>query len=314
MARNGNLAVARKSGNDEFYTQRADIEAELRYYEAYFRDKIVYCNCDDPGTSEFWKFFADVFESWGLRKLVATHYVQDEESFAYELVSMLDRTCGPMTDVRSVRTPLPCDGDFRSDACIELLESADVVVTNPPFSLFREYVAQLMERGKKFLVIGNMNAVTCKEIFPLLRDNRMWLGHTHPKRFVQLDGSVRQFGNVLWFTNLDIGKRHKPLDLRGNRYYGNESRYPRYDNYDAIECSRVSDIPEDYPGYIGVPITFLDKHCPEQFEVVGLVAGNSRATGLHRPVAYTQHADDRGGCGVINGKRVYVRVLIRRFA
>lgn len=176
------------------------------------------------------------------------------------------------TKKRTVKQDLYYEaGDFRSDMSIELLQQADIIVTNPPFSLFREYVAQLMEYEKKFLIIGSMNAITYKEIFPLLKDNRIWLGYTSPKEFLQADGSVKKFGNILWYTNLDHKKRHEPLDLRGV-YYDSE-KYPKYDNYDAIEVSKTADIPCDYDGVMGVPITFLDKYCPEQFEIIGMGCG-----------------------------------------
>ena len=263
MAKNSNLAAAKRKKNDEFYTRREDIEAELFHYKNHFEGKIVYCNCDDPASSEFWKFFQRVFKDWKLKKLIATHYEPDEKNFSYKI----EMHEGDAWDMDPEKIPLPCNGDFRSAACIDLLKEADIVVTNPPFSLFREYVAQLMEYEKKFLIIGNMNAITYKEIFPLLKENLVWLGYTHPKIFLQPDGSEKSFGNIQWYTNLDIKKRHEFLDLRGN-YFDPEVN-PKYDNYDAIEVSKVNDIPCDYDGLMGVPITFLDKYCPEQFEIIG---------------------------------------------
>lgn len=292
MAGNTNLHSAKKAKNDEFYTQKDDIEAELQHYAEHFRGKVVYCNCDDPESSEFWKFFVRVFDEWGLKKLTATHYEPNGANFSYKL----DAVSGETSAV--IITPLPCDGDFRSAACIKLLEEADIVVTNPPFSLFREYVAQLMEYGKKFLIIGNMNAITYKEIFPLIKDNRLWLGYRSlnrdmyfavpPERqkwlaenkkegsaYKVIDGVVMgRLASACWFTNLDHARRHEPLDLRGNKYYGSEDLYPRYDNYDAINVDSVEGtstkpgIPGDYGGVMGVPITFLGKYCPEQFEIV----------------------------------------------
>lgn len=283
---NSNLAAAKKAKNDEFYTQRTDIEAELAHYAEHFRGKTVYCNCDDPAESEFWKFFVRVFSSWGLKKLIATHYEPDEQNFSYKLEAEADADGNFNIHQEPVRTPLPCNGDFRSAACIELLKEADIVVTNPPFSLFREYVAQLMEYGKKFIIIGSVNAITYKEFFPLLMGNQVWGGFQFNKtmEFIMpdsyelkgkayIDEQGRKHGfvpGVCWFTDLDIPKRHEPLDLRGNYYVGNEGKYPKYDNYDAIECSKVDDIPCDYDGVIGVPITFLNKYCPEQFEILGL--------------------------------------------
>ena len=265
---NSNLQSAKKAKNDEFYTRREDIENELSHYSEHFKGKVVYCNCDDPEWSEFVKFFKRNFKAWGLKKLIATHYEPDEKNYAYYLEYNEHQNDG--MDDEPVIVPLQCNGDFRSDACVKLLEEADIVVTNPPFSLFREYVAQLMEHDKKFLIIGNKNAITYKEFFPLLKENKVWLGCTNVKEFLQPDGSIKKFGNIGWFTNLDIKKRHELLDLRGNYY--DPDIYPAYDNYDAIDVSKVNDIPEDYDGIMGVPITFMDKYCPEQFEIVGYTA------------------------------------------
>lgn len=299
MTGNKNLAAAKKAKNDEFYTLREDIEAELQYYMKHFKGKVVYCNCDDPDKSEFWKFFIRMFESWGLKKLIATYYETDEHSCSYKLETI--------SGTEFTKMPLHCNGDFRSAACIELLKEADIMVTNPPFSLFREYIIQLAKYKKDFLIIGNMNAITYKEFFPLLKEGGAWIGCTHPKKFLQPDGTIKSFGNIMWFTNLDIEKRHKPLDLRGGGYYDNESKYPRYDNYDAIECGKVCDIPEDYYEYMDVPITFMDKHCPEQFEIIGATEseGKGFSNGLFREgYSVTQP--------MINGKRIYKRLFIRR--
>lgn len=307
MAKNSNLSAAKKTKNDEFYTQLTDIEKELVHYHNQLRGKIIFCNCDDPEWSNFWRYFDLNFDFIGIKALIATHY--DPEKPTYKLEIRWDSVTG--AKLPPVRTDLKQNGDFRSPECVELLKSCDVVVTNPPFSLFREYVAQLMQYGKKFIIIGNMNAITYKEIFPLLKDNQMWLGYMSPKMFGQPDGTMKSFGNVLWYTNIDIQKRHEPLTLF-RRYADDPSKYPRYDNYDAIECSKVADIPEDYDGVIGVPITFLDKYCPDQFEIMGLAAGNSRATRLYYDVVYVPHVADRGGCGVVAGERKYGRILVRR--
>ena len=317
MAKNSNLTAAKKAKNDEFYTQRADIEAELQHYAEHFRGKIVYCNCDDPESSEFWKFFVRVFNEWGLKKLIATHYDPNEENFSYKIEAVPDENGEVKMDAEPVRTPLPCNGDFRSAACIELLKEADIVVTNPPFSLFREYVAQLMQYEKKFLIIGNKNAITYKEIFPLIRNSLVWLGYEFPKEFALADGTLTKRVNGLcrWFTNLDHKKRHTALDLRGNYYTGNEDRYPKYDNYAAINVDKVADIPCDYDGVMGVPITFLDKYCPEQFEILWQASGNTRVCASKEvlfELKYIPHIEDRGGCGVVNGMRVYSRIFIRR--
>ena len=319
---NINLTAAKRAKNDEFYTRREDIENELRHYVDHFQGKTVYCNCDDPDTSEFWKFFQRNFEAWGLKRLIATHYEPDAENFSY----MIEMNPGDAWNTEPVKKPIQGNGDFRSAACIELLEQADIVVTNPPFSLFREYVAQLMEYDKKFLIIGSMNAITYKEIFPLLKNNRIWIGFRsmnadmyfiipeerqrwlvenkkEGSAYKIIDGVVMgRLASACWFTNLDHQKRHEPLDLRGVYYKGNEDKYPKYDNYDAIEVSKTANIPCDYDGIMGVPITFLDKYCPEQFMILG---HEHDVTGV-------------GGVGVpegqflVNGHGVYKRVLIRR--
>lgn len=283
---NDSLHAAKMAKKDEFYTQRQDIENELAHYAEHFRDKVVYCNCDDPAESEFWKFFQRNFTTWGLKRLIATHFETDEQNYSY----MIEMKPGDPWDKEPEQVPLPCNGDFRSAACIELLKQADIVVTNPPFSLFREYVAQLMEYGKKFLIIGNQNAITYKEFFPLLKDNKVWLGYSSNKTMVfrvpdeyRYDEKITakindgfHYGKVpaiSWFTNLDIPKRHDPIDLRGN-YYTPE-KYPKYENYDAINIDRVDEIPCDFDGVMGVPITFMAAYCPEQFEIIGMAHGDA---------------------------------------
>lgn len=286
MAGNSSLSRALKAKEDEFYTRREDIENELRHYAPHFRGKTVYCNCDDPETSEFWQFFVRNFQPWGLKKLIATHYEPNQKNFSYKLEIKPDKH-GQFSLLNPPEvTPLENNGDFRSAGCIELLKEADIVVTNPPFSLFREYVSQLVEYDKKFLIIGNQNAVTYKEIFKLLMENKIWLGYyagdmafkvpdyyqPRATRYWQDESGQkwRSLGNACWFTNLDHKKRHTPLDLRGNYYYGNEEKYPSYLNYDGIEVSKMADIPCDYSGAMGVPITFLSVHNPDQFEILGL--------------------------------------------
>ncbi|MBQ6205674.1 MAG: hypothetical protein IJK52_01180, partial [Oscillospiraceae bacterium] len=276
---NKNLNNAKRAKKDEFYTRREDIERELTHYEEHFRGKTVYCNCDDPETSEFWRFFVRNFWPYGLKKLMATHYEPDEQNFSYKL-ELTEMKSGQLS-YDATKTPIQSNGDFRSAACIELLKEADIVVTNPPFSLFREYVAQLVEYGKKFIIIGNQNALTYKEIFPLIKNNKMWLGYGFPGNVgffhapgyedyavssQHKEGMIRVSG-VIWFTNLDIPKRHQFMDLRGNHY--SPEKYPKYVNYDAIEVSRVDDIPEDYDGEMGVPITFMTRYNPAQFEIIG---------------------------------------------
>lgn len=260
MYTNENLKLAKRNKNDEFYTQYCDIEAEIKHYRKCFRGKVIYCNCDNPKHSQFYRYFKNNFNRFGLKKLIVTYHKKGSKVYKIEMYPGV-----------TLKKQMKGNGDFRNEECIELLRKCDIVVTNPPFSLFREYVAQLMEHEKKFLIIGNINAITYKEIFPLLKDNRIWLGYTSPKEFLQADGSVKKFGNILWYTNLDHRKRHEPLDLRG--VYYDSDKYPKYDNYDAIEVSKTADIPCDYDGVMGVPITFLDKYCPEQFEIIGMGCG-----------------------------------------
>ena len=299
--KNKNLHKARDSKKDEFYTQLPDIERELKHYKDHFKNKVVYCNCDDPRVSNFFHYFSYNFEKLGLKKLITTCYKnQDMDLFSQnnsERAIYLEYEGSPKGN--SVPNPsdidirhLSGDGDFRSRECIELLKQADIVVTNPPFSLFREYVAQLIEYDKKFLIIGNQNAITYKEIFKLIKDDKIWLGYgnnmslvyktSYPnlleanRQFVRSKGYNPDDGYVKvpainWFTNLEIKKRHEDLILY-KKYSPDE--YPKYDNYDAINVDKVKDIPMDYTGCIGVPITFLDKYSPEQFEIIGQGQGN----------------------------------------
>ena len=265
MAANANLHKAKNAKNDEFYTQLTDVSKELMHYKHHFKDKIVFCNCDDPTWSAFWKYFHLNFEALGLKKLISTHYDKTEPTYKMEY------TGGDDNDIEvGVKTPLEGNGDFRNQECLDLLDEADIVVTNPPFSLAREYLACLVEHKKKFLIIGDMNWITYKEVFPLLKSNSIWLGNCSVKEFVQPDGTIKKFGNKLWFTNLDIAKRHEKLILWKN--YTPEE-YPKYDNYDAIEVSKITDLPVDYDGVMGVPITYLDKHNPDQFEILGYTGG-----------------------------------------
>ena len=308
MAKNENLHKAKDAKKDEFYTQYEDIQNELNHYEQHFQGKTVLCNCDDPFESNFCKFFLRNFNYLGLRRLICTSYgtspvVGQQLSLFDDENEPVARGCGYVMDIREVPMAngrgvsdadidallkskkrgvkkLKGDGDFRSEECIEYLKQADIVVTNPPFSLFREYVAQLMEYGKRFLIIGNKNAITYKEIFPLIKDNQMWVGYRgfsggmwfysdyEGRTEKIIDGEKLINVPSIWFTNLDHNKRHEELILY-KHYYGNEEEYPRYANYDAIEVSKVSDIPCDYFEEIGVPITYLDKHNPDQFEIIG---------------------------------------------
>ena len=273
MAKNANLSNAKKAKNDEFYTRLEDIEKELNSYDpAVFKDKVIFCNCDDPTSSNFWIFFHMNFNRLGLKKLIATHYNMDGSPSYVMVYDSKD----PKNDVdfdKGAKIPLKENGDFRSDECVNLLKQSDMVVTNPPFSLAREYVAELEKYDKKFIIIGDLNWITYKEIFPLIKDNKLWMGYTKVKEFKQPDGTYKKFGNKLWFTNIDTKKRHRKLETvyrwrkRKEKY---PDLYPKYDNYNAIEVGKVSQIPLDYDGIMGVPITFLDKYNPDQFEILGM--------------------------------------------
>lgn len=265
MSANANLHKAKDAKNDEFYTQLTDVSKELMHYKHHFKDKIVLCNCDDPTWSAFWKYFHLNFSALGLKKLISTHYDKSEPTYKMEY------TGGDDNDIEAgVKTPLEGNGDFRNKECLDLLDEADILSTNPPFSLAREYLACLVEHGKKFLIIGDVNWITYKEVFPLLKSNSIWLGNCSVKEFVQPDGTIKKFGNKLWYTNLDHEKRHEKLILWKN--YSPEE-YPTYDNYNAIEVSKITDLPVDYNGVMGVPITYLDKHNPDQFEILGYTGG-----------------------------------------
>ena len=307
---NVNLHSSRNAKADEFYTQISFIENELKHYKHYFAGKTVFCNCDDPEWSDFWNYFRLNFYELGLKKLISTHYEEEKPSYRMDIVSNDNgEQCG-IPDY--VITPLKQNGDFRSPECVEILKEADVVITNPPFSLFREYVAQLMEYEKDFIIVGNQNAITYREILPLIMANKIWLGYNsghfwfrvpdyyeEKKTDFKIDENGvkwRRMGNICWFTNIDIEKRHEEMILYHN--YTPE-KYPKYDNYDALEVSRTAEIPCDYYGVMGVPITFMDKHNPEQFEILG----DSR---YHDGQTFS---DD---INVINGKTLYRRLLIRR--
>lgn len=341
-----NLGNARAAKKDEFYTQLADIENELRHYRDHFRGKTIFCNCDDPYESNFFKYFAMNFNAFGLKKLIATCYdgspVQGTEllldfgdgfrdepkkiAYKVEITEVRDVNGDGRTDLadvqyllqndRNVLSLLKGNGDFRSAECVELLKEADVVVTNPPFSLFREYVALLMKYGKKFVIVGHQNAITYKEVFPLIKENRMWLGYGFKGGAAHFlspyedkatasdhkEGMIRVSG-VNWFTNLDIKKRHEELVLY--KCYTPEV-YPTYDNYEAINVDKTADIPCDYEGVMGVPITFLDKYCPEQFEIIDINPHffTCVAQGKPKPKQLTLHNAGK--------KDPYARILIRR--
>lgn len=308
---NSNLHMSRSGKTDEFYTQISLIEKELKHYKDFFRGKTVFCNCDDPLESNFWKYFELNFEQLGLKKLISTHYEMEKPSYKLELINDQNND-GKINSLDIVKTPLRQNGDFRSPECVEIMRSADVIVTNPPFSLFREYVAQLMENNKHFLIIGNQNAITYREILPLFMDNKVWLGYNSGHFWFRVPADYeekktdfkidedgvkwRRMGNICWFTNIDIEKRHENMTLF--RAY-TPDKYPKYDDYDAIEVSKTADIPCDYYGIMGVPITFIGKHNPDQFELLG----DSR---------YHDGQDFSDDINVVNGKALYRRLLIKR--
>jgi hypothetical protein len=296
---NKNLRSAKTDKKDEFYTQLSDIEKELKHYKNHFKDKVVLCNCDDPRVSNFFHFFSYNFERFGLKRLIATCYKsQDSDLFsqnnserAIYLEYTGDKNGNNIPDVNEIGIKhLQGDGDFRSKECIELLKQADIVVTNPPFSLFREYVAQLVEYDKKFVIIGNLNALTYRDIFKLVKENKLWFGHSihsgdrefrvpadYPlnaasSRIDEEGNKYIRVKGVRWYTNLDFNERHEDLILY-KKY--NEEEYPKYENFDAINVDVTKDIPVDYAGAMGVPITFIDKYNPDQFEIIGLGISNS---------------------------------------
>lgn len=320
---NKNLNAAKASKKDEFYTQLTDIEKEVRHYKTHFKGKTVLCNCDDPRESNFFHYFSYNFEQLGLKKLIATCYknqnadlfTENKSESAVYLEYYGDKDGNRVPDPEEIGIkPLKGDGDFRSKECIKLLKQADIVVTNPPFSLFREYVAQLIEHNKQFLIIGHQNAIIYKEVFKFIKDNKLWLGvdnygtkwfgvkdhydiTTESRKKIENGKKYFSMGSIVWFTNIDNAKRHEDLILF-KKY--NKKEYPKYENLDAIEVSKVAEIPKDYKGIMGVPITFLDKYNPEQFEIVGSNRGiDQDPNGVY------------GRGSFINGKETFKRLFIR---
>lgn len=326
MAGNRNLHMSRAGRQDEFYTQLATINDELRHYRQYFRGKVIFCNADDPAigedgqdhfgdglggyTSNFFQYFRLNFAQLGIKKLITTHYVPEGQSYKFEIVSNDNGDQISLPDY--VRTPLEGNGDFRSPECLALLDECDIVVTNPPFSLMKEYIPLMMESGKQFLILANMNHITFKEIFHYFKDGKMWLGHNSGHFWFRVPDYYeekatdfkldehgqkwRRMGNICWFTNMDIAARHQPLELY-KRYTPEE--YPTYDTFEAIDCQRYSEIPMDTDKIIGVPITYLAYHCNEQFEILGKFDGGTETNDLDlaKPL--------------VNGKPKYKRIAIR---
>jgi hypothetical protein len=377
---NVQLSRAKNAKNDEFYTQWGDIEKEVQAYLDFnpdvFRGKTVLCPCDDPYESKFFKYFAMHFNEFKLKKLIATCYagspIADKELSLFPEESVENKTTRHphkieiteipsrnnsgtinLADVeallagdRKLLTRLQGDGDFRSEEVTRLRDEADVIVTNPPFSLFREFLGWIVEAGKQFLIIGNKNAVTNKELFPLFKENKLWIGTMpmsvdllfsvpgeYAKKMLEegkegsnykiIDGVVYGRSSSVWFTNIDHGRRHQPMSLMSmkdnlmhskHKEIKGKKKYDKYDNYDAIEVPFTDAIPADYNGVMGVPVSFLDKYCPEQFEIIWQASGNTRASAPKdalKKLKYNPHPEDRGGCPVIDGRRTYSRVLIK---
>jgi len=363
---NTNLSSAKNAKNDEFYTQYHDIEKEINAYLEFnpdvFRNKTVLLPCDDPEWSNFTKFFAQNFVRFGLKKLISTSYAAESKNYKIPYQPSLfevndpqydenktirngkiftlthDKTGDGKVDVNDLEWHyLAGDGDFKSAEIKKLRDEADIIITNPPFSLFRDFLAWIIEADKQFVIIGSMNAITYKEVFPLVKENKVWLGATGnnsdmvfgvPKgaEIAEKDrqkaarlgyiGDYTRLGNSCWFTTLDHGKRHQPLPLMNEAdiiKFGTKKAFDKYDNYDAIEVPYVKYIPSDYKSVMGVPVSFLDKYNPEQFEIIWLACGNTRASApkeILKRLNYRKHPEDRGGCSTINGERTYARILI----
>ena len=302
---NTNLRTAARVKNDEFYTRYEDIEEEVMKYRKQFKGKTVYLPCDDPAEkkSEFWSFFLNNFDAFGLKKLIATHY--NENGDAYKIWIEDDFNGNGFIDEHDAyQEDLQGNGDFRSPECIEILKECDIVVTNPPFSLFREFINLLMTHQKQFLIIGNKNAFTYKEIFPLIQNNKIWVGYTQPQNFRLEDGSTTKSVNGLcrWFTNLKVSKRNEEIIL--TKPY-NEVDFPYLDNYNAINVGKVVDIPKDFNGYMAVPVTFIDKYNPNQFEIFGITNTGEENPGI-------RYENTPHGRPLLKGKELYIRILIKR--
>lgn len=328
MSKCSNLHNAKKNKNDEFYTRLEDIEKELCHYERHFKGASVYCNCDNPEYSNFWRYFHVNFERLGLSALMASYYDKDGEPQGVIYAGGFDDDISAgyiMLDAGGERIGDDVPPSQFQDAAPTLLKSADIIVSNPPFSKFRSYVQMLSDAGKQMLVLGNINAMSYKNIFPLLRDNKLWMGYTKPKGYITESGEFKSFGNTCWYTNLDIDKRHVPFEFKA-QYTGNESHYPMFYNLAAINVNKVADIPGDYYGLMGVPISFIDKYNPDEFEILGFDVLNPGEIGI-QPVgdAWVEEYKREGFTGHFtpcmrllvmwdkNGvKTPYRRMIIRR--
>ncbi len=337
-SQNKSLKNAKALKNDEFYTELSDIEKELRHYKTQFKGKTVFCNCDDPRISNFFHYFSHKFEDLELKRLITTCYKNQERDLFSEHKSENAIWLEYNGDKNGDRVPNPeeigihklkGDGDFRSQESIDLLTQADIIVTNPPFSLFREYVTQLIEYDKKFLIIGNKNAITYKESFQLIKENKMWVGVTPmstdmlfdvPSEYSKvltetkkegsgykiINGKVKARAQAIWFTNIDNRKRHEDIILY-KIFKGNENEYPYYDNYDAINVDKTKDIPMDFKGVMGVPISFLDKYNPDQFEILGMAS----SAGYNEEVVGIPFLGDKDARPIVNGINTFARVFIK---
>ena len=318
---NTNLRKAKNIKNDEFYTQLDDIAKEVKNYKKYFKGKSIFCNCNDKPSNNFFKYFLTQFDVLGLARLVAIEYNEGGHGIKYIVEQDVNHD-GIIDESDIVVEELNGNGGFGTDESIEELKKCDIVCTNPPFSVFREFIALLMKYGKKFLVIGSKNAITYKEFFPLLKENKVWIGTGNVQNFMQPDGTIKKFGNIGWFTNIPHAKRAEPLPLTAT-YYDEKNRreeYPKYDNYDAIEVSKVVNIPKDYYGVMGVPVTFLDKYCPEQFEIIGGFNGYKECDYENGLICgnITDYYDNKSDKikswtgPTVNKKTKYYRILIKR--
>jgi hypothetical protein len=290
MSKNLNLNKSKSNKNDEFYTKLCDIEKELSHYKQHLKDKVIYCNCDNPNKSAFWEYFHKNFSDLGISKLIATFYDTSNNPFCAEYCGNSDNDINTYTTHKLFQ-----NGDFRSGECIELLKDADIIITNPPFSLFRDFINLVMQYDKKFLIIGSKNAISYKEVFPLLKNNSIWLGCNNVSEFIQPDGTTKKFGNICWFTNLDHNKRHGKIIF--SKFYS-DNEYPKYHNYNAIEVSKLSNIPIDYDGVLGVPLTFFDYYNPEQFEIIGMSSvGDTMDTPVQLGEDFIRRYREQGGTG-----------------
>ena len=331
MASNSTLAKAKKNQHDEYYTQLTDIEKELKHYKEHFENKVIFCNCDDPEESNFWKYFNLNFDKFKLKKLITTHYEKEKQSYMLE---MYRDENGVHSEIKTLKQ----NGDFRSPECIELLKEADIVITNPPFSLFREYVTQLMEYDKKFLIIGRPDVCNYKGFFQYIIEEKMWMGYKSPSEdmlfdvnedfakwlkenkkensgYKIVDGVLKGRAPAVWWTNLDIKKRHEQIILGCNSY--TSDKYPKFDNYDAINVQEINDIPYDYYGVMGVPVTYLYQHCPDQFEIIGITLGRAEFSKEGNPTKRykkaKQHSYSKKDCAykTTNGSKTNTGASIR---